>query len=150
MPTLSKTHDREVGWVSSVIETRDIYSEESDQEVEMMTSEADTTKRENTPLVSGIAASTTLSAENSVQSWVSFDPKSRGPFYEGLGDALAASLSTSCSPDQQFISLCAWEAKPLAEYIPEPQRATLFRGHTCTEKTRLKGDDYTRCMVAHG
>ena len=45
----------------------------------MLTSEVDDTERDNTPLVSGRAASTTSSAGSSVHRAVHFDPKSRGP-----------------------------------------------------------------------
>ena len=78
----------------------DDESESSDEGVEMVTSEADDTEVENTPLVSRRAVSTTSRARSSVQSRVSFDPKGRGPFGEGLADAPVTSDSFSHGPDQ--------------------------------------------------
>ena len=107
-------------------ESRYDESESSGEAVEMVTSEANGTERENIPLVAGRAVSTTSSAGSSVHSGVSFDPKGRGSFGEGLADAPATFDSFSHGFDQQFSALRAGEANILAEHIPRPQRATIF------------------------
>ena len=109
----------------------------------MVTSEADDTEVDNTPLVSGRAVSTTSRAGNSVHSGFSFDPKNRGSFGEGLADAPATSDSFSRSPDQQFAALRAGEAKRLAEHIPGPLRTTIFKGRTRAEERRSKNTAQT-------
>ena len=95
-------------------ESRDDESESSGEGVEMVTSEADDTEVENTPLVSGRAVSTTSRTGSSVHSGVSLDPKGRGPFGKGLADAPATSGNFSRGHDQQFAALRAGEAKRLA------------------------------------
>ena len=119
-------------------EPGDDESESSSEGVEIVTSEADDTERDNTPLVSGRAVSTTSRAGSSVHNRVSFDPKGRGPYGEVLTDAPASSGSISHGPDQQFAALRAGEAKILAEHIPRPQRATIFRGRTRSKERRSK------------
>ena len=130
--------NREASSFGGDTEPGDDESESSGEGVEMVTSEADDTEVENTPLVSGRAASTTLPAGSSVHSGVSCDPKGQGPFGEGLADALATSDSFSRSPNQQFAALRAGEAKRLAEQIPGPLRATIFKGRTRAEERRSK------------
>ena len=103
----------------------DAESESSGEGVEMVTSEADCTEVENTPLVSGRAVSTTSRAGRSVNS-------------EGLADAPATSDNFWHGPDQQFAALRAGEAKKLAEHIPGPLRATVFKGHTRADERRSK------------
>ena len=103
----------------------------------MVTSEGDYTERENTPLISGRAASSTLSAGSSVYSGVSFDLKGRGSFGKGLADTLATSESFSHGPDQLFTAPRAEEAKIRAEHIPG-QCATICEKHSHTEERRLK------------
>ena len=100
--------------------SRRCESEPSGEGVEMVTSEADDTERENTPLISGRAASTISSAGSSVHSRVFCDPKGRVPSGEGPADVLATSYSVSYGPDQKFTALRAGEAKILAEHIPKP------------------------------
>ena len=119
-------------------ESGDDESESSGEGVEMATSEADDTEVESTPLVLGRAVSTTSRAGSSVHNGVSFDPKGRGPFGEGLADASATSDSFSHGPDQQFAALRAGEAKRLAEHIPGPLRATIFKGRTRAKERRSK------------
>ena len=101
-----------------------------------MTSEADDTERENIPFLSGRGVSTTSLAGSSVHSGGYFDPKGRGLFGEGLADTPAISDSFSRGLDQQFAALCAGEAKGLAEHIPGPLRATIFRGRTRAKDKR--------------
>ena len=126
-------------------ESGDDESEPSGEGVEV-TSEADGSERENTPLVSGRAISTSSRAGGSVHSGVYFDPKGRGPFVDGLADAPATSDSFSHGPDQQFAALRAGKAKRLAEHIPGPLRATTFKGCTRDEERRLKNTAQT-CLV---
>ena len=133
----------EAGSFGRVTELRDDESESSAKGVEMVTSEADDTKRQNTPLVSGRAVLTTSCAGSSVHSGVYFDPKGQGTFGEGLADAPATSESFLCGPDQQFAALCAGEAKRLAERIPGPLRATIFKGRTRAEERRSKTNAQT-------
>ena len=128
--------NREASSFGSDTESGDDESESSGDEVEMVTSEADNTGRENTALVSGRAVSTALRAGSSVLSGVSFDPKDRGPFGEGLANATATSDSFSHGSDQQFTALRAGEAKRLAEHISGPLRATIFKRRTCAEERR--------------
>ena len=109
----------------------------------MVTSEADDTEVESTPLVSGRAVSTTSRAGSSVHSGVYFDPKGGGPLRVGLVDAPATSESFSHGPDQQFAALRAGEAKRLAEHIPGPLRATIFKGRTRAEERRPKNTAQT-------
>ena len=71
----------------------------------MVTSEADHTEVESTPFVSGRALSTTSRARSSVHS-------------EGLANAPASSDIFLHSPDHQFATLRAGEAKRLAVHIP--------------------------------
>ena len=94
--------------------------------VEIGTSGADDTEVENTPLVSGKAASTTPSARSSVHSGVSFDPKGRGPSGKDLADAPATSDSVWCGPDRQFAATCAGEKIILTEHIHRSHCATIF------------------------
>ena len=91
----------------------------------MVTSEADNTEVESTPLISGRAVSTTSRAGSRLHS-------------EGLADAPATSGSFSHDPDQQFAALRAGEAKRLAEHILGPLRATIFKGRTRAEERRSK------------
>ena len=109
----------------------------------MATSEADASERDNTSLVSGRTVSTTSRAESSVHSGVSFDPKGRGPFGEGLADALATSDNFLHGPVQLFAALRARITKRLAEYIPGLLRATIFKGRTRAEERRSKNTAQT-------
>ena len=99
MPILSKTHgstplvegegcdhgkNRKASSFGGDTESGDNESESSGVGIEMMTSKADDTKVENTPLVSGRAVSTTSRTGSSVHSEVSFDPKGRGSFRRGF------------------------------------------------------------------
>ena len=68
----------EVCSVGSGIDSGDDEYESSDKGFEMRTSEADAIMRENYPLVSGRAASTTLSAGSSVHSWVILTRRAKG------------------------------------------------------------------------
>ena len=96
----------------------------------MVTSEADDTEVDSTPLVSGRAVSTTSLVGSSVHS-------------EGLADAPVTSDSFSHGPDQQFAALRAGEAKKLAEHIPGPLRATIFKERTRAEERRSKNTAQT-------
>ena len=69
--------NREASSFGGDTESGDDEPESSCEGVEMVTSEADETEEENTPLVSGRAVSTTSRAESSVHSGVSFDPSAR-------------------------------------------------------------------------
>ena len=109
----------------------------------MVTSEADGTEVEITPLVTGRAVSNTSCAGSSVHSGGYFDPKGRGPFGEGLAHAPATSDNFSHGPDQQFAALRAGEGKRLAEHIPGPLRATIFKGRTHAEERRSKNTAQT-------
>ena len=80
-------------------------SEPSGEGVETVTSEADDTERENIPLISRRAASTTLSTGSSVHSSFFCDPQGRVRSGEGPVDAPATSYSVSYGPDQPFIYL---------------------------------------------
>ena len=91
-------------------------------------SEAEHTEKENTPIVLERTASTTSSAGSSVHSGVSLNRKAEGLSLRVLL-MLRLPLSALYCPDQQFAALRAAEAKILAECIPGPHRATLFRGH---------------------
>ena len=106
--------DQEASSFSDETELGDAESEPSGEGVEMVTSEADDTKVESTPFVSGRAVSTTSLAGSSVH-------------IEGLADAPATSDNFSHGPDQQFVALRAGEAKRLAEHIPGPLRTTIFK-----------------------
>ena len=90
-----------------------------------MTFEADGTKVESTPLVSGRAASNTSCVGSSVHSGVYFDPKGREPFGEGVAIAPATSDNVLRGPDQKFAALRAGDAKRLTEHIPD-RYAQLF------------------------
>ena len=109
----------------------------------MVTSEADGTEYDITSLVSGRAVSTTSRAGSSKYSGVSFDPNGRGSFSEDLADAPATSDSFLHGPDQQFAALRAGEPKRLAEHIPRPLRATIFKGRTRAEERRSKNTAQT-------
>ena len=122
--------NREASSFGSETELGDAESESSGEGVDMVTSEADDTEVESTPLVSGRAVSTTSRAGNSVHS-------------EGLDDAPATSDNFSHGPDQQFAALRAGEAKKLAEHIPGPLRATIFKGRTRAEERRPKNTAQT-------
>ena len=115
----------------------DAESESSGEEVEMVTSEADDTEVESTPLVSGRAVSTTSRAGSGVHS-------------DGLADAPATSDNVSHGPDQQFAALRAGEAKRLAEHIPGPPRATIFKGRTRAEERRSKNTAQTSLISEEG
>ena len=125
--------NREASSFGGKTELRDAESESSGEEVEMVTSEADDTEVESTPFVSGRAVSTTSFAGSSVHS-------------EGLADAPATSDSFSHGPDQQFATLRVGEAKRLAEHIPGPLRATIFKGRTRAEERRSKNTAQTSLM----
>ena len=116
----------------------------------MVTSEAGDTERKNTPLVSRRAVSTASRAGSSAHSGVSFDPKGRGPFGEGLADAPATSESFSHGPDQQLAALRAGEPERLAEHIPGPLRVTIFKGRTRAEGRRLKHTAPNRPNICEG
>ena len=103
----------------------------------MVTSDGGYTERENTLLISGRAASSTLSTGSSVHSGVSFDLKGRGFSGESLVDALATSDSFSYGLGQQFAALHAEEAKILAEHILG-QCSTICKRRTRAEERRLK------------
>ena len=49
-------------------------------------------------------------------------------------------------PDPQFAALRAGEAKRLAEHIPEPLRATTFKGRKRAEERRSKNTAQTSLM----
>ena len=117
--------NREASSFGGETELGDAESESSGEGVEMVTSEV-----ESTPLVSGRAVSTTSRAGSSVHS-------------EGLADAPATFDSFSHGPDHQFAALRAWEAKRLAEHIPGPLRATIFKGRTRAEERRSKNTAQT-------
>ena len=117
--------NREASSFGGETELRDAESESSGEGVEMVTSEADDTEVESTPFVSGRAVSTTSRAGSSVHS-------------EGLADAPATSDNFSHGPDQQFAVLRAGEAKRLAEHIPGPPPATIFKERTRAEERRSK------------
>ena len=68
------------------------------------------TESENTPIISGRTVLTTLSAESSTHSGVSFGSKSRGLSSEGLTNATTASDSASYCPDQLSAALRGGEA----------------------------------------
>ena len=121
--------DREASSFGGETELGDAESESSGEGVEMVTSEADDTEIESTPLVSG-SVSTTSSAGSSVHS-------------EGLADASATFDSFLHGPDQQFAALRAGEAKRLAEHIPGPLHATIFKGRTRAEERRRKNTAQT-------
>ena len=104
--------------------------ESSGEGVEMVTSEADDTEIESTPLVSGRAGSATSRAGSSVHS-------------EGLADAPATSDNFSHGLGQQFAALRAGEAKRLVEHIPGPLRATIFKGCMRAEARRSKNTAQT-------
>ena len=91
--------NREASSFGGDTEWGDGESESSGKGVEMVTSVADDTERENIPLVSGRAVSTTSRAGSSVHSGVYFGPKGRGPFGEGLADAPSTSDSFLYGPD---------------------------------------------------
>ena len=74
---------------------------------------------------------------------ISFDTKGRGPFGECLVDARATRDRFSHGPDQQFAALCAREVKRIAEHIPGPLRATIFKGRTRAEERRSKNNAQT-------
>ena len=122
--------DREASSFVGKTELGDAESESSGEGVEMVTSEADDTEVESTPLVSERAVSTTSRAGSSSHS-------------EGLADAPATSDSFSHGPYQQFAALLAGETKRLAEHIPGPLRATIFKGGTRAEERRLKNTAQT-------
>ena len=117
--------NREVSSLGSETELGDAESESSGEEVEMVTSEADNTEVDSTPLVSERAVSTTSRAGSNVHS-------------EGLADAPATSDCFSHGPKQQFAALRAGNSKRLAEHIPGPLRATIFKGRTRAEERRSK------------
>ena len=117
--------NREVSSFGGETELGDAETESSGEGVEMVTSEADDTEAQSTPLVSGRAVSTTSRAGSSVHS-------------EGLADAPATSDNFSHGPDQQFAALCAGEARRLAEHIPGRLRATIFKGRMRVEERRSK------------
>ena len=58
-------------------------------------------------------------------------------------DAPASSDSFSHCTDQQFAALRAKEANNIVEHIPEPQRATFFKGRTHAEEKRSKNTTQT-------
>ena len=122
--------NREASSFGGETELGDAESESSGERVEMVTSEADDTEVESTPFVSGRAISTTPRAGSSVHS-------------ESLADAPATSDKFSHSPDQQFAALRAGEAMRLAEHIPGPLRATIFKGRTRAEERRSKNTAQT-------
>ena len=117
--------NREASSFGGETELENAEAESSGEGVEMVTSEADDIEVESTPLVSGRAASTTSSAGSSVHS-------------EGLADAQATSDNFSHGPDQQSVALRAGEAMRLAEHIPGPLRATIFKGRTRAEERGSK------------
>ena len=95
---------REASLFGGETELGNAESESSGEGVEMVTSEADDTEVESTPLVSGRTVSTTSRAGSSVHSG-------------GLADAQATSDSCSHDPDQQFAALRrgskeTWRAHP--------------------------------------
>ncbi|CAM9656562.1 unnamed protein product, partial [Ascophyllum nodosum] len=122
--------NREASSFGGETELGDAESESSGEGVEIVTSEADNTEVESTPLVSGRALSTTSRAGSSVHS-------------EGLAEAPATSDNLLQEPDQQFAALRAGEAKRLAEHIPGPLRATIFKGRTRAEERRSKNTAQT-------
>ena len=128
--------NRETSSFGDDTESGNDESDSSGEEVEMVTSEADDTDVENTPLVFGRAVSTTSRAGSSVHSVFFFYSKGRGPFGESLVDAPATSDSFSHGPDHQFDALRAGEAKRLAEHIPGPLRATILKGRTRADERR--------------
>ena len=124
---------REASSFGGETELGDAESESSGEGVEMVTSEADDTEVESTPFVSGRAISTTSRAGSSVHS-------------EDLADAPATSNNFSHGPDQQFAALRAGEAKRLAQHIPGPLRATIFKGRTRAEERRSKSTAQTSLL----
>ena len=122
--------NREASSFGGETELGDAESKSSGEGVEMVTSEADDTEVESTPLVLKRAVSTTPRAGSSVHN-------------EGLTDAPATSDNFLHSPNQQFAALCAREAKRLAEHIPGPLRATIFKGSTRAKKRRSKNTAQT-------
>ena len=125
--------EREANSFGGETELGDAESESSAEVVEMVTSEADDTEVESTPFVSGRDISTTSRAGSSVHS-------------EGLADAPATSDNVSHGPDQQFAALRTGEAKRLAEHIPGPLRATIFKGRTRAEERRSKSTAQTNLL----
>ena len=117
--------NREVGSFGGETELGEAESESSGEGVEMVTSEADDTEVESSPLVSGRAVSTTSRAGSSVHS-------------EGLNDASATSDNFSHGPDQQFAALRAGEAKRLAKHIPGLLRTTIFKGRLRAEERTVE------------
>ena len=97
----------------------------------MVASEVDEKERENTPFVSGRAASTTYSAGKRVQSRVSFDPKDRGPSGHGLANAPATSHSILYGLDQQPAALRAGEKATCPTNPRIAMRDYLYRTYAC-------------------
>ena len=100
----------------------------------MVASEVDEKERDNTPFVSGRAASTTSSAGRSVHSRVLFNPKNRGPSSEGLANAPATSDSISYGLGSAVRCIARRGSK--ATCPPGPQCETI-----CIERTRVLKTD---------
>ena len=122
--------NREASSFGGETELGDAESESSGEGIEMVTSEADDTEVESTPLVSGRAVSTTSRAGSSVHSG-------------GLADAQATSDNFLYGRDQQFAALRGGEAKRFAEHILGPLRATIFKERTRAEERRSKNTTQT-------
>ena len=125
--------NREASSFGGETELGDAKSESSGEGVEMVTSEVDDTEVESAPFVSGRAISTTSRAGSSVHS-------------EGLADAPATTDNFPHGSDQQFAALRAGETRRLAEHIPGPLCATIFKGRTRAEERRSKNTAQTNLM----
>ena len=116
-------------------------SEFSGEGVEMVTPEADDTEEYPARFGEGCINYFARRKQRTQRGY--FDPKGRGPLGEGLADAPATSDSFPHDSDQQFAALRAAEAKRLAEHIPRPLRATIFKGRTRAEERRSKNTAQT-------
>ena len=130
--------NREAISIGSGTGLRDEESGSSSQVVEVGTSEADDTNRENTLLVLGRERVNYLEHRKQRTQRGFFDSIGRGPSREGLAYDPATVYSASYGHDQQFTALRAEEAKRFFKTIPGLHRTTTVEEHTSAYERRLK------------